>query len=382
MYTDRNGIYGAEQIDHRLALGFRAAGWLVSFAQPRAENPLVEERLAKGIRHHWLPLENIYDWRRPAASLSDPVAAEQCFAQVRPDLILFSDSFPFANLAAKQAAVRLGIPYLVLIHCVQPDWAEQYAAHLNHLPPLYRAAREVVAVSSENLELLRQCFGLDPDRGRVILNGRPDVFFRPCLPEGRRRLRHDLGVADDQLLLLSVGRYETVKGYDRYLDALPLLRRCPHWDRLVLAWAGSGTLEPALRRLAPLLGGGRLQILGERDDIPALLEAADLLVHPARFEGMPLVLLEAMAKGLPIIASAVSGIPEAVGEAALLLPSAPAAAPFKEQLAAAICAMAGDADRRRSLADRARARARKLFHESRMLDDWLALLRRTQAFCP
>lgn len=377
IFSDRSGIFGAEQIDHRLALGFLTAGFQVSMAQPTAMNDLVAERLHHGIAHHWLPLDDLYNWRQPAPSLSDPGPAERCFAEVRPDLIVFADSCPLANLAAKQTAARSGIPFLVLVHCVQPTWAEQYAPFLQRLPALYAAAREVVAVSRENLDLLRSHFGLAFHRGRVILNGRPEAFFAPRNPADRQSVRVDLGVPADHLLVLTIGRYEGVKGYDLLLEAMPYLRRCPQWGRLAFFWVGSGTMEDAYRRVARLLGGGRVRLLGERSNIPALLDAADLMVHPARFEGMPLVLLEAMAKGLPIVATAVSGIPEALGEAGVLLPSPIGCHAFKHHLANAVCALAADPDRREGLGQAARARARACFTEARMLADWTDLLKQT-----
>ncbi|MGZ8219136.1 glycosyltransferase family 4 protein [Methylomagnum sp.] len=379
LFSDRNGIFGAEQIDHRLALGFLAAGWRVSMAQPTADNALIDERRRHGIPHYWLPVEDIYHWHEPAPSLSDPAPAEDCFAAARPDLILFADSFPLANLAAKQAAARLGIPFVVLVHCVQPAWAEQYAACLPRLPAVYAAAREVVAVSTENLDLLRRYFGLAQGRGRVILNGRPDIFFQPRDAAERRRVRAELGIPDDHLLVLTIGRYETVKGYDLFLDALDLLRRRPHWQRLAFAWVGSGTMDDVLRWIGWMLGRGRVRLLGERGDIPALLDAADLLAHPARFEGMPLVILEAMAKGLPIIASGVSGIPEALAETGLLLPAPDETADFPRQLAEAINALADDAERRHALGAAARERAFAHFTQARMIDDWNALIRRMAA---
>jgi glycosyltransferase involved in cell wall biosynthesis len=377
IFSDRNGIFGAEQIDHRLALGFLNAGFQVSMAQPMANSVLVEERLHHGIAQHWLPLEDLYNWRQPAPSLSDPEPAERCFAEVRPDLILFTDSCPLANLAAKEVAARQGFPYLVLVHCVEPTWAKQYAGFVPRLPSLYAAARDVVAVSSENLDLLRSHFGLAPHRGRVILNGRPQAFFAPSNTAERQRVRTELGVPADQLLVLTIGRYELVKGYDKFLDALPLLRRSSEWNRLTFAWVGSGSMHQALLRVARMLGGGRVRLLGERGDVPALLDAADLMVHPARFEGMPLVLLEAMAKGLPIIASSVSGIPEALGDAGVLLPSPISCPQFKHHLANAVCALAADADRRECLGQAARIRATTCFTEARMIAEWNDLLLQT-----
>lgn len=379
IYSDRSGIYGAEQIDHRLALAFREAGYAVALAQPTACNPLVDERARLGIPHHWLPDENLYNWRNPDPSLTDPAPAERCFDEIRPDLILFTDSFPFANLAAKQAAARRGIPYLVLVHCVQPGWADQFGAFLPALPAVYAAAREVIAVSSENLDLLRRVFGLPPARGRVVHNGRPAIFFAPGDESARRRLRAELNLGEDRIVALSVGRFEWVKGYDLLLEALPFLRRCPVWERLAFVWVGSGTMTDRSRRIARMLGGGRVQILGAREDIPALLDAADLLVHPARFEGMPLVVLEAMAKGLPILATPVSGIPEALGDTGLLLAAPEETLEFKRGLANAICELAGDDERRRVLGNAARRRALDCFTETRMIRDWLDLLRQALA---
>jgi glycosyltransferase involved in cell wall biosynthesis len=115
-------------------------------------------------------------------------------------------------------------------------------------------------------------------------------------------------------------------------------------------------------------------LLPEQEDIVSLLDCADMLVHPALFEGMPLVVLEAMARGVPVIASAVSGIPEAVGDTGILIDPSVAGPGFGEQLAAAIETFAGDADRRQQMAHAARQRARAFFTEERMLRDHLALI--------
>lgn len=375
LYSDRNGVFGAEQIDHRLVLGLREAGFAVAVAQPPAETVLAAERASLGIRHHALPSENIYDWHHPAPSLNDATAAERCFDEARPDLILFTDSFPLANLAAKEAALRRGIPYLVLVHCVQPAWAEQYRAFVGRLAPLYAAAKEVIAVSADNLDLLRRDFGLSASRGRVVVNGRPTVFFTAPDQDVRRQARAELGIPDDHVVALSIGRYEMVKGYDLLLDALPLLRRSPQWPRLAFVWVGSGTLEAKLRRFARLVGDNRVRVLGERSDVRGLLDAADLLIHPARFEGMPLVVLEAMAKGLAIVASAIGGNIEALGDTGILLPAPVDSAEFKTQLAKAIGRLSEDAAWRRRLGAAAHARALAHFSEARMLANYLALIR-------
>lgn len=375
LYSDRNGVFGAEQIDHRLILACDQAGFEVGVAQPPGETVLTAERKSVGIPHYALPEENVYDWRHPAPSLTDPTAAERCLGEARPDLILFADSFPLANLAAKEAARRRGIPYLVLVHCVQPAWAEQYRAFVARLPAVYTAAGEVVAVSSDNLDGLRRYFGLPTTRGRVIVNGRPRSFFAPPDAAVRRRVRAELGIPDDSVVALTIGRYEMVKGYDLLLDAMPIMRRSAQWDRLAFVWVGSGTLEERFRRLARLVGGDRIRVLGERSDVAALLDAADLLIHPARFEGMPLVVLEAMAKRLAVVASGIGGNVEALADTGVILSASVDTIAFRTQLAAAVCALTEDAERRRQLGTAAHARALTHFSEVRMTADHLDLIR-------
>ena len=91
---------------------------------------------------------------------------------------------------------------------------------------LYRGATEVVAVSDDNLRLLREHFGLPSDRERVILNGRPEAFFAPMDASRRQRVRQALGTPDDAVLVLSIGRMEFVKGTDQIMGFPLYTFRC------------------------------------------------------------------------------------------------------------------------------------------------------------
>jgi glycosyltransferase involved in cell wall biosynthesis len=116
--------------------------------------------------------------------------------------------------------------------------------------------------------------------------------------------RSALGLPPKGRLLGSVGRLSPQKGLDVLIDALALLP-CPDVQLLLI---GIGEEEPRLRAQAARLGlQQRVLFAGYRRDVPQLLTALDLYVHPARFEGMPNALLEAMAASCPIIASAVDG---------------------------------------------------------------------------
>ena len=373
LYSDRNGIYGAERINQRLALAFRRAGFEVTTALPPGENPVTEELARAGIRRFELPPENVYDWSHRADSLSDESVARDCIEATRPDLMLFGVGFPFSSLAAKHAAHRFGVDFLVLVHVVRPDWAQRFADFLPSLTGAWAVARDVVAVSGNNLGMLRDCYGLPDARGRVIHTSRPPEFFAPRSEEKRREIRQSLGVADEDVLAMTVGRFDHEKGYDLLLDALALLRRSPCRDRLAWAWVGDGPLRSRAARLARLVGGGRVHVIGEHGDVAGLLDAADLLVHPSRSEGLPLAVLEAMAKGLPVVASPVGGIPEALGDTGVLLPE-PGDPAFRRALADSVCDLVLDEPRRRSLGRLARARAESEFSESRMVDQWLDLV--------
>lgn len=110
------------------------------------------------------------------------------------------------------------------------------------------------------------------------------------------------------------------KGHREFFTALAALPDGYPVEALII---GGGRREAEMRRLAAELGlAGRVHFLGQRDDVPDLLSALDLFVLPSHSEGVSLALLEAMAAGLPVIATAVGGLPEVVtdGDNGLLVP--------------------------------------------------------------
>jgi glycosyltransferase involved in cell wall biosynthesis len=378
LYTDMAGIYGAEQCTHALALALAGAGYRVTVAQPHAEHHLIAEREAKGVAHHWLAPDNLWDHRHAARALTERAEPERVLTATAPDLVVFSDGTPFSSLTAKEVAADRGIPYLAIVHCVTPAWASQFAAHLARLPSAFARADAVVAVSQENLKLLRERFGLPAAKGIVIHNGRPDVFFAPRSNASRRQVREELRVPPQALVCLTVGRFDIAKGYQYQLASFRHLRKSPAWPDLLFVWVGGGTHASRVPQLVRLLrADDKVRFPGPRGDVPALLDAADIFVLPSQFEGMPLAVLEAMAKGLPVIATAVSGIPEALGNAGCLLPDPGNEPALPEHLAAAISGLALDAPRRRALGSAARARAQAHFREAPMVARYRDLIEQT-----
>jgi glycosyltransferase involved in cell wall biosynthesis len=225
----------------------------------------------------------------------------------------------YANTARTAiAAATTGRPFLWHKHLPETTWVQRLVA---------RRARRVISVA--------RCGAPRGDHVRIVYNGVPAMEAEPAtdLPPGRR--------------ILLLGRIEREKGHDVAVAALDRLRAAA---TLVVAGPGAWYLPPH----------PRVAVLGYRTDVPALLQASDVLLNASRFdEGAPLVVLEAQMAGLPVVATRVGGVPEIVvdGTTAFLVP--------KEDPAA----MAEALDRalsvdRAAWAERGRAHARRFTLEA------------------
>ncbi|MDB6093959.1 MAG: hypothetical protein JWM32_1521 [Verrucomicrobia bacterium] len=375
LYTDDPELGGVAQYNHILLMALVRRGYRVSCVQTKSESPLVKEQQAVGVRHHWLD----YDTGREfARTVTDPADADRIFRRERPDLIVFSDCSPVSNLAARQVAMTRGVPYVVVVGFVGTYLAKNFAARLPMLAAHYAAARAVVAVSQENLDLLHGLFGLPAERGKVIHYGRPQKFFAPRDEAARARLRAELGIPADAVMCFTAARLTGIKGFGHQLKAAQQLRAAHAGKRICFVWAGDGDLRPELEReIARLDLGADVRLLGQRWDVAEWYDAADIFVLPSHLEGMPLAIMEAMAKGLPVIATAVSGIPEELGDSGQLLPDPSTdAAGVVHGLVATIGAWAADARLRAEVGQRGRERAVEFFREELMVSRTLALMER------
>jgi glycosyltransferase involved in cell wall biosynthesis len=135
---------------------------------------------------------------------------------------------------------------------------------------------------------------------------------------GRVRVREELGVAEGQPLLLSVGRLHPQKGYQVLVEAAARWReRTPP---PVVAIAGTGPVYMSLAGQASTLRSP-VTLLGHRSDVADLLAAADLAIVTSIWEARQLFAQEALSAGVPLVATAVGGLPDLVGDAALLVPA-------------------------------------------------------------
>lgn len=229
---------------------------------------------------------------------------------------------------------------------------------------LLRRFDAVVAVSRP-LEALLRDRGVPPHRLRMIPNALKQD--RPVLPRDVARER--LGLPPSGIVLGWVGRLSSEKAPEVMLHALARLAP-PEW---VTAFVGDGPELPELSRLVNRLGvADRVRWLGNIPHAAEVLSAFDLLVMSSRTEGTPMVLLEAMTNGIPIVATAVGGIPDLLGngEAGWLVPSEDPVA-----LAAAIESALADRRGREARVSAAKARVASEYDVATWLGRYEAVYR-------
>jgi glycosyltransferase involved in cell wall biosynthesis len=153
-------------------------------------------------------------------------------------------------------------------------------------------------------------YGIDENRIQVIYNSvKPDLLA--VSPDEIKRLKNELALPPDAFIYLNVARLDPQKNHGVLFQAFKLL--LPSVPNAYLLLAGVGGMDHELRKLAADLElSGRILFLGQRKDVAALMELADVFVFPSFFEGLPVALIEAMFKSLPCIVSRIAPCEEVV----------------------------------------------------------------------
>jgi glycosyltransferase involved in cell wall biosynthesis len=214
-------------------------------------------------------------------------------------------------------------------------------------PLLSRVATRIASVSHD-LKRHMVAEGLPDARIEVIHNG---IEVGPLERTSREAIRRELGVPDDRIVIGSIARLDPVKHLQALVEAVGLLKGRGRQVSAVIV--GDGPERAALERQTREQGlEAGVHFVGHRDDARRYLQAMDIYVNSSISEGISLTILEAMAAGLPVVATAVGGTPEIVDDAVgRLVPSRDSStlADAIAHLAArpALCVALGDAARKR-----------------------------------
>jgi glycosyltransferase involved in cell wall biosynthesis len=284
----------------------------------------------------------------------------------KPDVI--HSHMVHANLMARGLRLLVRIPAVVsTIHNVYEGGRLRMAAYrltnglVDHMTIVSQAAADrFIGEGIVPKELLT-----------VVANGVDTDLFRNVPAGTREALRQSLGLGDG-FTWLAVGRFEVAKDYPNMLRAFAKVRE--RQPRTVLLLVGRGSLQADTEALAGTLGpAGGVRFLGVRSDVPEIMSAADGYVMSSAWEGMPIVLLEAGAAGLPIVATRVGGNEEVVLDEAsgFLVPPRD-----HEALRLAMARLMELPEERRSaMGERGREHIRTRYGLSQVADRWEALYR-------
>ncbi len=215
-----------------------------------------------------------------------------------------------------------------------------------------RGATRFIAVSREDQRRMTEVEGIDPRRTLFIPNGVP-----PPPPPSGRDVRAELGIEPDAPVVGTVGVHRPQKALHVLVRAAAILAE--EWPDLRVLMAGEGPERVALERLAGELGvSDTVRFLGGRSDVPDVLRAIDVAVCCSYFEGSPLAVMEYMEAALPVVATAVGGVPDLIepGVHGLLVPPGDPSA-----LAGAISELLRDPERARTMGARGQERRRREF---------------------
>jgi glycosyltransferase involved in cell wall biosynthesis len=293
------GVYGAERVLLEVASYVRSAGWQshVAAIDGSGADALVSAARARGLEAAKLTTgkDSLMAQARAMARYVDEFGIEIVHSHgYKPSVLMtvMAQTRARVKIATCHGWLRGGAKLRMF------EYLEKRALH---------RFDAVVAVSPQIQATLLQA-RVPGDRVHLIANGLDAPSANPL---ARDAVRRELGVPDRCCLVVAIGRLDAAKGNSLLLRAVADLP--PGIDEWSLAVVGDGAEREYLPGLAAELGlAGRVSFLGYRLDVADILAAADLFVLPSLMEGLPMVLLEAMAAGRAIVATTVGAIPEVV----------------------------------------------------------------------
>jgi len=283
---------------------------------------------------------------KPIAAATFMAAALWWLHQRRPDLIhAYSFLSPLATAVLAKRLLHIPVIAKVLRGGLLGDVYRLQRKPLgNYRLAQYRQHVSAFAVISAEIDAELASIGIPDSKRYFIPNGVDTGKFAPAAPQQRARLRRELAL-DEEVTAVYTGRLVPEKCVNHLLAIWPALRNEQPGVQLIIL--GDGPDEARLRQEA----GAGVRFVGRVDDVLPYLQAADLFVLPSATEGLSNSLLEAMAAGLPVVATRVGGAPDVVtpGQSGLLVPP-----DDKVVLQQAVHTLLADEGLRRRMAQQAR----------------------------
>lgn len=345
---------GAERVVVELAGGLARAGDDVTVL---AGAGAFDDALSKtGAERRFVPGRG----RSPHRFASAAWRMRRALREVRPDVIHAHNVKATAwALTGRRLAAAGDVPVVTTFHGVQRDEYRVAAGVL-------RRADAIACVSRDLLEGLAAA-GVPRGRMDVIHNSVPEP--EPLAAAARARLDAELGLGDAPVVAL-VGRLVPQKAPQRFLRAVATLGERRRDLRFLVV--GDGPLRPELELLARELGlGARVVFTGVRDDARELIARSELVVFSSEWEGMPMVALESLAAGVPIVTTDVEGMRELLaGGGGVVVDH------DSQAIASAAAELLDDDQRRRELGASGQETVRREFGVERMVERYRALYAR------
>jgi glycosyltransferase involved in cell wall biosynthesis len=310
-------IGGSERVGVDLAIEFRRRGYeVVCFAFYDSDGPLRPELAAAGIEC----VDLNYEARKnPLRRLTYQAEFFRFLKTYSIDSLVVhhATALILCGLASRFARVRRTVMIEHAIHQLRerPKYRRSAMRYM-------RYAQVVTGVDQKIIDYFRDEMAVPANRLRYIPNG---VRIRARNEATRVAIRQTLGIAPKQFVFLFVGRLQPVKDAGTLLEATALLPKHIA-DAVRIVVAGDGPERERLAAQAHALGiVSRVSFLGARKDIDELLMGADAFIMTSITEGQPMALIEAMAAGIPCVATSVGGIPALLrdGAGVLVPPSRP-----------------------------------------------------------
>ena len=302
------GLGGADQQILILARAMRSRGHDVRIVALLPLGPMAADAQADGI-----PVETL-NLRRRADDLRSVLRLARTIRAWRPDVV--HSHMVHANLLARLLRSLAPVPALVsTIHSMyEGGWLRMLGYRLTN-----RLADRVTIISHLAAERYVSLGAVSKERLQILPNAVDTERFRP-LPESRQVIRNELGLGDE-FVWLAIGRFHPSKDYPTMLRGFARLLQSRGGSRLLIV--GQGKLKAEVESLLKSEGlEDKVRLLGVRRDVPEVMSASDGYVLSSAWEGMPVVLLEAAAAGLPVVSTRVGGVPEVVedGKTGILVP--------------------------------------------------------------